>query len=462
MTSSPVSSVGFGSGVMPGEGGSRTGNVQSGGFQEVWSSHTKKQTDSSLMQEKYSETVRNKPGESLRARDEHAARTEKWEPDRNVEERTDIPEEKLEEVMEVLGAAVNQLLRQVSEVLGKSPEELQEVLGEIGLKPTDLLDTDCFNQFFLKASGAEEAAALLTDEGLYEDFQELMGQLETAKAASAEKLGLKPQQLVEFAEAEPKPGEILEVLPEPEAEEMSGLQQKQETAEPVSENGGQTAESAVGLHQTESSASALQEVSTEHQGESAKEHEELPAEERQSGGLPVQSQKDMTAFEPKLQTEYATESVWDADTQNIMRQIMDYMRLNLRTDLSSVEMQLHPENLGTLQIHIASKGGAVTASFVTQNETVKAALESQMLQLQQQFEEQGVRVDAIEVTVQTHQFEQNLEQGRGSGREQEPTKRTRVRRLRLEDADDMAELPEEDALTAEMMITNGNTVDYTV
>ena len=147
---------------------------------------------------------------------------------------------------------------------------------------------------------------------------------------------------------------------------------------------------------------------------------------------------------------------------DIMNQIMDYMKVNLGADLSSVEMQLHPANLGTLQIQVVAKGGVMTANFITENEAVKAALESQMIQLQQQFDEQGVRVDAIEVTVQTHQFEQNLEQGRGNSHgDQEPAKKQRVRRIDLGGEFLTEELEEEDALTADLMKANGNTVDYT-
>ena len=137
------------------------------------------------------------------------------------------------------------------------------------------------------------------------------------------------------------------------------------------------------------------------------------------------------------------------------------MKLQVKPDVSDVEMQLHPQSLGTLQIHVASKGGVLTANFVTQNETVKAALESQMVQLQESFEEQGIKVNAIEVTVQTHEFERNQEQGRGDGRNQEPTRKSRVRRINLNDLTISEEMEQEDALAADMMAAGGNTVDYT-
>ena len=163
----------------------------------------------------------------------------------------------------------------------------------------------------------------------------------------------------------------------------------------------------------------------------------------------------------EVQTSTAT---WSTETQDIMRQIMDFMRIQVKPDMSSLEMQLHPESLGTLQVQVASKGGVLTANFVTENETVKAAIESQMVQLKESFAEQGVKVEAIEVTVQTHQFEQNLEQGRGRQSQEEPERRTRTRRIDLSGLDGLnipEEMEEEDQLTAEMMAANGQTVDYT-
>jgi len=169
------------------------------------------------------------------------------------------------------------------------------------------------------------------------------------------------------------------------------------------------------------------------------------------------------SFEPQLQQVSQTPSAWNADTVDIMRQIMDHMRIHVKPDMSNLEMQLHPESLGTLHVNVVAKDGAVTAQFITQNEAVKAAVESQLIQLKESFQEQGVKVDAIEVTVQTHQFEQNLEQGRNS-QQSEPDRKSRPRRIRLNgemNPEILEDMEESEQLAAQMMVANGNTVDYT-
>ena len=48
-------------------------------------------------------------------------------------------------------------------------------------------------------------------------------------------------------------------------------------------------------------------------------------------------------------------------TQEIMDQILDYMKINLKADTQELQMQLHPASLGTVNVQIAAKDGAVTA-----------------------------------------------------------------------------------------------------
>ena len=149
-----------------------------------------------------------------------------------------------------------------------------------------------------------------------------------------------------------------------------------------------------------------------------------------------------------------------------MDQIMNYMKIQLKPGMDQLEMQLHPENLGTVHIQLVSKGGEITAQFHVQNEAVKAALESQISTLQETLKDQGVKVEAVQVSVESHGFESNLWQGQG--REENTfsqNNRKAPRRINLNELDvnglTEEEVSEEDLLAAKMMEANGNTVDYT-
>lgn len=127
-------------------------------------------------------------------------------------------------------------------------------------------------------------------------------------------------------------------------------------------------------------------------------------------------------------------------------------------------MQLHPASLGTVNVQIAARGGSITAQFTTQNEAVRAAVESQIVELKQQFEEQGIKVDKVEVAVASHQDSQQFSQsGEEAQRDQKSQSGRTVRRLNLDelDAEDAPEMEESEKIAVEMMRANGGTVDYT-
>ncbi len=150
-------------------------------------------------------------------------------------------------------------------------------------------------------------------------------------------------------------------------------------------------------------------------------------------------------------------------TEDIMNQIMEYMKINLKGDVQELELQLHPASLGNVHVQIAAKDGMLTAQFTAQNEVVKAAIESQLIQLKTQFEEQGIKVDSVEVTVGNYQFEQNFSGNEKHPRERQSTGKKTRRNINLSeiDLDDMPEdMDDSEKIAADMMAKSGNTVDY--
>ena len=132
-----------------------------------------------------------------------------------------------------------------------------------------------------------------------------------------------------------------------------------------------------------------------------------------------------------------------------------------------MEMQLNPENLGKIYLNISEKEGVIRAQLAAQNEVVKEALETQMVELRQNLNQQGIKVDAIEVTVATHEFEQNLDgqakQEEQAGEQMEQNQKKARRSLNLNDLDGLSGLmSEEEELVAKIMRDNGNQVDLTV
>ena len=155
------------------------------------------------------------------------------------------------------------------------------------------------------------------------------------------------------------------------------------------------------------------------------------------------------------------------DVQDIMEQISTYTRVMSAGDTNVLEMQLNPENLGKIYIHVTEKAGTITAQIAATNENVREALQAQVADLKTNLNQQGIKVDAVEVTIENHEFEQNLEQNAGREQkraEQEEEQRSAGNRRNINLADPGSldgTMTEEESLTAKIMQENGNQMDIT-
>lgn len=456
MTSTPVKDVGVVPGILQTAQAVGSKGLQSGGFQSVLNGRTGQGTvDSKAADSKAA--VKKTPGDSLKARDAHRQRLEERENPVSEDSQEEMSPEKLEELMAVLGTAAQDMIQQIADTFGMSVQEVEGFMDQMGLEALDVLEAGKLGELILSLGGASDSYALLTNGELYSQYQQLMQQLNGILEEGGEELGLTGEQMEKImGQLE---GLLADQAGEPEipitvtVEDERDAGNLSEGKHPGEADPGQT---VAGEGQDTQVAGTAEK---EHAGREAKRDQE--GSDRSGQENPFAQDFRTQQYEAELQRTEGPNKAWQADTQDIMRQIMDYMKITLKADTSSLEMQLHPASLGTLQIQIASKGGVVTANFITQNEAVKAALESQMVRLQESFEEQGVKVEAIEVTVQTHEFERNLDQGRGRN-QGESSRRNRTRRIQLNDTLPLEDLAEEDTLTAQMMAAEGTTMDITV
>lgn len=190
--------------------------------------------------------------------------------------------------------------------------------------------------------------------------------------------------------------------------------------------------------------------------------------------LITDNKSNVITFNEKMQTiEIATtqksndnvQSFVSVETKTIISQIVESFGLNHGIDETSIQMQLNPENLGKLFINVTAKEGAVSASIVATNEVVKEAIETQIIALKENLNQAGVKVDAVEVTVASHEFERNLEQNNTKDEQQAMYQEKNSNRRKNIDSsildNQVGIMTEEETLVAKMMLENGNTIDYT-
>ncbi len=442
-------------GVQAGRAAGRAGD----GFRTVWNSQTGGSKEAPQKEQlSGAQTQKAKPGDELRAKDRSRNNVREEDADRITKVTGGADEEVSEAAVEAVSAAVMELMQKIADTFGITVESLQETMADMDLQPMDLLQPENLSSLLLAAGGAQDSLSLLTDEQLCADYRMLMEEGE----AVSEQAGMLTDSDVT---AELLPEQSVQIETAVQTQEMSEtVETADEEMIPANDADNVLLQAADGeeTQQTQIVQNVKEHADDRDGGETKHEGN------AQSGGadanLVLQSIKDQL-FGIQNESVKEASGAQETDVQDVMQQIMDYMRVQVKPDMSSLEMQLHPESLGTLQIHLAAKGGVLTANFIAQNESVKAALESQMVQLKESFEEQGVKVEAIEVTVQTHEFEQNLEQGRGrQPQETAEGKRPRTRRITLgglEESELPDEMEPEDRITAQMMAANGTTVDFT-
>ena len=380
---------------------------------------------------------------------------------------------KAEKVADEAQKAGEELVGKVAEELGVSEEEVLAAMEALGFVMADLLNADNMTELVLTIEG-EDMLALMTDEGLYNSLQNLFTMVSEAVDQIGEKVELSPEELEAILEQAKVPE--MEENPEtvPEDGKRPQIPEGQEDYTVTVERNGETVKVSVevdGSSQTESTEvtglkpEAVQEETTadsgkgdgsKKEGSSQKEN----AQEMTHGNMLLESLlnkggavKSEAVFENAMAQN-------TADTQNIMNQIMDYMRVQVKADMTQMELQLNPASLGTVNINITSKAGVITAQFLTQNETVKAAIESQIVQLKNSFEEQGLKVEAVEVTVASHSFERNLN-GDGNGQQQaQDGKKKGNRKVNL-NGPAMEEEPAAEEEEPAIMGMEGSTVSFT-
>jgi len=85
--------------------------------------------------------------------------------------------------------------------------------------------------------------------------------------------------------------------------------------------------------------------------------------------------------------------------QDIVNQITDAVRVEVRGGVTEVRLLLRPESLGEVSLKIATQNGIVTAQFVAENQRVREIIEANFDELKDVLAQRGVEVSALSVSV---------------------------------------------------------------
>jgi len=393
------------------------------------------------------------------------------------------------EKADALGGKTGEKICEVmEEELEITEEELNEVLEELGLSFMDLLNPANLAQVVAELTGAAESSSLL----LSEDFVNVMQAMNDIMAELAAELGIAPEELQNMLSETVQETDLFEMTGDMASEQIVVEAPDEDTQnagilkQPEGENqqaakadasveeadGAATEETGDNFRVIDEQANSQenQEESGSNAGENSKESAAFTRQDAKEAG---QTTFEANASHVMMQGQTAEANAvpvapvytGTVNVSEILQQIAEFVKVSASQDVTSLEMQLNPENLGKLYLQISTtKEGSITAQFTAQSQAVKEALETQIVELRQTLNQQGVKVDAIEVAVATHEFERNLEQNaeREKQQGQQEEKRQGRRSLNINQLDELSGLmSEEEMLAAKIMQENGNSMDVT-
>lgn len=377
-------------------------------------------------------------------------------------------EERMQAACEEAGAT---MIEKVAETFNVSVEEVETVMESLGLTSLDLLNCENITKVVLALNPGLDALSIMTDENLFTDLKNLMKTSEGLISELQKQFQMNEDELNNYLQTIQENPES-DLIMESEWTDMEKTGQLNGVELPETEQNGENKIDRISFLKENTSSEAATDTSLESSAAlktegTDKGKEASQGNENQSMGKESFTQAMMRQLTEAVEKSEAAQGLYHTSGEDIIHQITDYIKLHVKPQTTELELQLHPASLGNVKVQIASTEGILTATFTTQNEAVKAALEAQLIQLKENFEQQGLKVESIEVNVATQGFERSLDQQSDQNRQYEENNKRSGRKIRLSGIDSIEEfleeeLAEEDKVVADMMLRNGNTVDYTI
>lgn len=299
----------------------------------------------------------------------------------------------------------------LKEELGMDDAELDTILAELNLNVFELLQPENLQAFLLTATEAEPIE-LITNRALADMMQALSAGInERMDAYGITEEAAKQLALQELSQAEPSQSETQAEIPVMQQEVVEDAAQEvpvQEESEASIRNQkpeteAQT-EEADGFSVQEPKTGITVQVQSGHKMNG----QQQASSEASQQGIAADIVNQLSQAVQEV-SESGSASFTDVQQAEIIQQVIERIRVTSGTDMNRMELQLYPEHLGRLQIQVMMKNGVLTAQIHAETEMAKEAIESQLQQLKETFQEKQLQVEAVEVSVATSDFKREQE-----------------------------------------------------
>lgn len=331
----------------------------------------------------------------------------------------------------------------IKEEFDVSDEDIKVAMELLGLTALDLLSTAKVAELIEQLTGTD-ALTLITNEDMMQSFNNIINVVDEANADIAGMLGVKTEEVgIVLGQNDIAPV----VNSEDTAKQADG---KEADAKNADDNINQTVDNQESLSEV-----LAKKITTESDGKAKNNMSE--SNEANNKVTYADVADNMISNITDTFADIITEDISTVKEADIVNQVIDSVKLMASRKLTSMEVMLNPEHLGSVHITVTARNGIVSAQIAAQNEQVKTALENQMVTLREQFESQGLKVDAVEITVMAHSFEAGQNFGQSESERKQGESKVH-RKLDLSSFDD--ELEEDLESTAPAPKAEGSSVEY--
>lgn len=330
-------------------------------------------------------------------------------------------------------AVSNQLekrLAMVKEAVMKALElaenEFDQLLTEQGLSLSDLTNQDALKQFILAANGEQDIITFLLDGNMADKLKEITDLVTSITEAADKEL----------------------------SKELQSNQAKDNIQNSNSKLGLGTYDN-LETNKLHSTTADEQAAKSQNEGHESKDY--------------TSYRQDFNAFLDEISNSFLQETSSEqglgtttiSELREIANQIVERIKVIIKPEQTSMELNLKPEHLGRVTLNVLSKEGIMSAHFTVESEIAKEAIEGQLVTLKETLENQGIKVDVIEVTVDSYASPQSGNNSSSQNEDYTPeSKKHASHKITLEEAQAMEASLDIEKGTIDTHLSNGHIFDY--
>lgn len=314
-------------------------------------------------------------------------------------------------------------VQELADKLNVSVDKIKEILEKLNLDIFDLMDSSNLTQFMTELMDIKNPIEFLTSEEVQQTFK------------SASEVIQKYQQLFENAEVNENTQLINTDIQPEKSNATEDIAENLNSAVKTDSSSKLSADENLGLDVAEDSDTknmpTVEIKNSTRNGESGGKKSDDNQNQNQNFNSTFASQTtDTNYINAYSNVNYQQQQIVNdivsnvsnltnaKDTNQIISQIVDKIKVEIKPDVSEMKLLLKPDTLGELSLKITTQNNIVTAQFVAESQQVKEVLQANFNHLKDTLQQLGLIIDEISVSVgqqnseQRQHFEQNQQKSK--------------------------------------------------